>query len=74
MRMLNWKDFDITSGNIFLMWSISFIIDIIWKILEILFDGGVQESISDTIIGFAFVITLYVLIKAFRIMKGDSDR
>lgn len=33
-------------------------INMIWGILEIIFDGGIQPSISDTIIGLAFAYHL----------------
>ena len=34
---------------------ILFSIDLTWKLLEILFDGGIQETVSDSIIALALL-------------------
>ena len=42
-----------------------FFLDMFWELLEKMFDGGVTNSISDTIIGSLFLISLYYNFKNY---------
>ena len=44
----------------------------LWMVLEIVFDGGVQESISDSLISIIFVTIFWWQIKNWIVIK-ESD-
>ena len=41
----------------------------LWMLLEIVFDGGVQESISDSLISISFVTAVWWQIKNWIVIK-----
>lgn len=53
-----------------LMW-----LKILWDALEIVFDGGIQESISDTVIASILILIIWNKIrKWFFINKSEDDK
>ena len=44
----------------------------LWMVLEIVFDGGVQESISDSLISIIFVTMVWWQIKNWIIIKESE--
>lgn len=52
------------------IWSGLFeLLNLLWQELEILFDGGIQPSISDSVIGIILVTLLWLKIKKWIEMK-----
>ena len=53
-----------------LMWyGIFALLSSLWMVLEIVFDGGVQESISDSLISIIFVTAVWWQIKKWIVIK-----
>ena len=48
------------------------ILSSLWMVLEIVFDGGVQESISDSLISIIFVTMVWWQIKNWIIIKESE--
>ena len=44
----------------------------LWMVLEIVFDGGVQESISDSLISIIFVTAVWWQIKKWIVIKESE--
>ena len=44
----------------------------LWMVLEIVFDGGVQESISDSLISIIFVTAVWWKIKNWIVIKESE--
>lgn len=44
-------------------------INIVWQSLEESFDGGIQPSISDSVIGLALTLILWLLIRKWYVTK-----
>ena len=44
----------------------------LWMVLEDVFDGGVQESISDSLISIIFVTAVWWKIKNWIVIKDDE--
>ena len=57
-----------------LMWFGIFTpLSILWMALEYAFDGGVQESISDSLISIIFVTMVWWQIKKWIVIKESED-
>ena len=57
-----------------LIWSGIFTpLSILWMVLEDVFDGGVQESISDSLISIIFVTAVWWKIKNWIVIKESED-
>ena len=57
-----------------LMWyGIFALLSSLWMVLEIVFDGGVQESISDSLISIIFVTMIWWKIKKWIVIKESED-
>ena len=48
------------------------LLKLLWDELEILFDGGVQESISDSVIAVILVTILWVHIRKWITVEGSN--
>ncbi len=59
--------------DIVLIHGITLLLKMFWDGLEIVFDGGIQESCSDTVIAFILVFMLWIKIRKWIIIKtGDK--
>lgn len=48
---------------------------IIWDVLEIAFDGGIQESISDSVIAVIFILIIWMQVrKWFVIRESEAEQ
>ena len=57
-----------------LIWAGIFILlSSLWIVLEIVFDGGVQKSISDSLISIIFVTIIWWQIKKWIVVKESED-
>ena len=50
--------------------GITLILKMVWDGLEIVFDGGIQESCSDTVIAFVLVLILWMEIRKWIIVRS----
>ena len=55
--------------DILIWFGIFTLLSSLWMVLEIVFDGGVQESISDSLISIIFVTIIWWQIKNWIVIK-----
>ena len=58
--------------DVIIWFGIFTLLSSLWMLLEIVFDGGVQESISDSLISIIFVTIFWWQIKNWIVIK-ESD-
>jgi hypothetical protein len=58
--------------DILIFSGITELLKIFWDELEILFDGGIQESISDTVIATILITLLWLRIRKWLYMRKEE--
>lgn len=56
--------------DVILIHGITLLLKMFWDGLEIIFDGGIQESFSDTVIAFILVLMLWIKIRKWINIKS----
>ncbi|WP_238899346.1 hypothetical protein [Clostridium sp. YIM B02500] len=67
------KEFKRYIVDVLIMSGLFAILKVLWDELEILFDGGVQVSISDSVIAVILVLLLWIDIRKWIIIKKSEN-
>lgn len=67
------KEFKRYIVDVLIMSGLFAILKVLWDELEVLFDGGVQVSISDSVIAVILVFLLWIDIRKWIIIKKSGN-